>query len=281
MSNYLRYWAKTTKREAILPRPAWTDARVRCFVRVLAVAFAFMILGTQSQAESPPICPSHETEPYPPYGELRKPPNTAIWREVGQDSGADCEDLFQEPMALVVALAGRFRHTGSVEDIASRIGAVSWTEELPYWSTTEQKWRVLVSEAFALNEPDANTTRPDFTADEVLSGRTLYFAQNDTRSTGLNIYGITVNSADRDHLSFEIINITPIKFSFLTLFEPGTLLSVHFVERKNRAVWSYYGISLVKSGAVDGHEKSFINRGAAFYRFLIGQPADQNPPLAP
>lgn len=250
-------------------------------MRLLAIALVFIILGTQSRAESPPICPSHGTEPYPPFGELKKPPNVAIWREVGLDSGADCEGLFQEPVALVVALAGRFRHTDSVEEIASRIGAISSMEELLYWSTTEQKWRVLVSEAFALKEPDVNTTRPDFIADEVLSGRTLYFAQNDTRSTGLNIYSITANSADRNHLSFEILNITPIRFLFLTLFEPGTLLSVHFVERKDRAVWGYYGITLVKSGAIDGYEKSLINRGAAFYRFLIGQPADQTPPLAP
>jgi len=271
----------TTIRKAVLPRPASTDIGARWFVRLPTVAFALMTVGFQSQAESPPICPAHGTEPYPPYGELRQPPNVATWRDVGPVSGADCEGLFQEPVAFVVALAGRFQHAGSVEDIAARIGAVSLTEGLPYWSTTEQKWRVLISEAFALEEPDADTTRPNFTADEIFSGRTLHFAQNDTRSTGLNIYGITTNSADRDHLSFEIINTSPIRLSFLTLFEPRTLRSVHFLDHQGQGVWGYYGISTVKNGAVDGHEKSFINRTAAFYRFLIGQPADQAPPLAP
>lgn len=240
-----------------------------------------MIAGSQSGAAPAPICPSHRSMPYPPYGELGEPPSVATWRDIGPVSGANCEALIQEPMALVIALAGRFQNTGSVEDIASRIGAISLTKGLPYWSTTEQRWRVLVSEAFALEGPDANTARPDFTADEILSGRTLYFAQNDTRSTGTNIYGITANSADRDHFSLEIKNITAVRLSFLTLYKPRDLLSAHLVERINQDVWSYYGVFMVKSGPVDGHEKSFINRSAAFYRFLIDESAGQIPPLAP
>jgi hypothetical protein len=62
---------------------------------------------------------------------------------------------------------------------------------------------------------------------------------------------------------------------------PGNVGSVHLVERINQDVWSYYGVFMVKSGPVDGHEKSFINRSAAFYRFLIDESAGQIPPLAP
>ena len=257
-----------------------TNARRSIWTNLAVTVICALGIG-QSEAASPPICPSHSSVPYPPFGELGDPPRVATWRDIGPNSGADCEGLFQEPMALVIALAGRFRHAGSVEDIASRIGAISSTRGLTYWSTTEQRWRVLISEAFALEGPDADMARPNFTADEILSGQTLFFVQNDTRSTGINIYGITAHSADRDHLSFRIINITPVRLWFLTLFKPRTLLSVHFVERLDRDVWSYYGISAVKSGPVDGHEKSFINRKAAFYRFLIGEPTDQAPPLGP
>ncbi|MGH8611324.1 MAG: DUF6675 family protein [Gammaproteobacteria bacterium] len=270
-----------SKHEAVWPRLASIDIRASRFVRSLIAAFAFMIVGSQSQAEPPPICPSHGAEPYPSYGDLGKPPNTATWRDVSLALGADCKGLFQEPMALVVALAGRFEHNGSAEDIAERMGAISLTQGLIYWSTTEQGWRELVTEAYALEEPDVDKRRSDFTADEILSGRTLHFAQDDTRSTGSNIYSITARSVDRDHLSFEIINLTPIRLWFLTLFEPRALRSIHFIERQDHGVWGYYGISMVTNGVVDEHENSFINRNVAVYRFLIGQPADQAPPVAP
>ncbi len=187
----------------------------------------------------------------------------------------------QEPVTLAIALAGLFKHSGSIEDLASRIGAISSTEQLPYWSTTRQEWRVLISEAFALQKADAGTARPDFTSDEILSGQTLYFAQNDTRSRGLNVYSIVATSTGPDHLSFYMVNLTPIRLPVVTLFERQTLQSLHLIERKDRDVWSYYGISTVKKGPVKRHENSFINRNAAFYRFLIGQPPDQHPPLAP
>ena len=97
----------------------------------------------------------------------------------------------------------------------------------------------------------------------------------------MNIYSLTVRDIGRDRLSFEITNMTPIRFAFVTLFEPSTLRSFHLVERMEGDVWGYYGLSVVTSGSVDRYEKSLINRKAAFYRFLTGQPAEQAPPLAP
>lgn len=204
-----------------------------------------------------------------------------IWRNLVRETEADCGGLLLEPAALVTALAGRFRQAGSIEDIAARVGAISETEGLVYWSTLEQTWRVLISEAFALDGPDLDSARPNFTATEMMSGRLLYFAQNDTRSTGRNIYTVSMVSAESDRIAFEIVNVTPIRLPFLTLFDAGTLRSLHFIERQGRDIWGYYGIAVVRKGAVQGHEKSFLNRGAAFYRFLIGDPPDRDPPLAP
>ena len=139
----------------------------------------------------------------------------------------------------------------------------------------------MVSEAFALKHPTAETARPDFTATEILSGRTLYLAQDDTRSRGLNVYSLTAQLVGPDRLVVEIKNLTPVRFMLVTLFETHTLLSVHFIERIDRDLWGYYGLSAVRHGYVDGREKSFINRAAAFHRFLIGEPAAKEPPLAP
>ena len=245
------------------------------------LALALALAGSQSQAEPIPICPSHGSAPYPAYGELAGPPLVETWREIDLEQGADCTGPVQGPMALVVALAGRFKHLGSIEDIASRIGAISSTEGLVYWSTTEDRWRVLISEAFALEDPTADSARPDFTAKEILSGRTLYFAMDETRSTGLNVFSLTVQLTRPDRLLVKIMNLTPIHLMYITLSEPRSLLSVHFIERLEPDVWGYYGLSAVQNGSIKRHEKSFINRAAAFYRFLVGEPATKRPPLAP
>ena len=127
----------------------------------------------------------------------------------------------QAPAALAIALAGRFAHAGSSDQIAARLGAISQTNGLPYWSVTDGEWRTLVSDAFALDSSVSDAARPsaarpnaartDFTGQEMLSGQTLFFAQNDTRSWGLNLYSIRSIEASADRLVFESDNISPIK----------------------------------------------------------------------
>lgn len=184
-------------------------------------------------------------------------------------------------MELVVALAARFTHSGSLEDLAARVGAISSTEGLPYWSTTDQIWRPLISAAFAVEDAAGDRARPDFTAQEILSGKRLYFAQDDTRSSSLNVYSLTALAARPDWMVIEIENMTRIRFGFLTLFEPRALASIHIIDRLDGDLWGYYGLSAVRDGTMAGNEKSLINRAAAFYRFLTGTPPDQEPPLAP
>ena len=219
------------------------------------VALTLMLAGSPAQSQQAPICPSLESVPYPPYGKLGEAPMVEVWRGIDLQNGADCFGSVQGPMALVVAISSRFKHLGSIEDIASRIGAISSTEGLVYWSTNEDRWRVLISEAFALEEQSVNSVRPDFTVKEILSGRTLYFAQDDTRSTGPNIYTLTVQLTGAGRLSAKIINLTPIRFMFITLFEPRSLLSAHFIKRLGPDVWGYYGLSAVRGDSTMRHEK--------------------------
>ncbi len=217
----------------------------------------------------------------PDYGELGGPPVVEAWRDIDLERNDTCLGSIRGRMKLIIVLAGRFNHSRSLEDISSRIGAVSSTKGLPYWSTTEDRWRPLISEAFALEDATSDTPRADFIAQEVLSGRTLYFAQEDTRSTSLNLYSLTARVATPDRMVIEIINLTSIRFWFVTLFEPRTLLSVFFIDRLGSGVWGYYGLSVVRDRSTEGHERSFVNRAAAYYRFITGVPADTEPPLAP
>lgn len=256
------------------------EIRVTAFARLLIIV-TLAVAGTQAWAQPIPPCPAGNTAVVPAYGEMGGPPVVQTWHDIDIEDREACLGGMRGRMALVVALAVRFDGAKSLEDVATRIGAISVTEGLPYWSVTDRQWRPLISESFAIDDPISRRRRPDFMAQEILSGRRLYFAQNDTRSTGLNVYSLSATSVAPDRLVVEIVNLTPIRFALVTLFDPQALRSVHFADRLETDVWGYYGISAVRAGAVDGQEKSFVNRAGAFYRFLAGISPEREPPLAP
>ncbi len=237
--------------------------------------------GTQAQATPNPPCPASDTPVAPAYGDPSGPPVVQTWHDIELDGRESCLDFVQGRMALVVALPHRFDGVISLEDIAARFGAISATRGMLYWSTTDQRWRPLISESFAIDEPNSRRPRADFSPQEILSGRTLHFAQNDTRSTGLNVYSLSARSVAPDRLVVEVVNLTPIRFTLATMFKRQALRSVHFIDRLEKGLWGYYAITAVQAGAVDGQEKSFINRANAYYRYLIGKLPDSEPPLAP
>lgn len=253
---------------------------MRALARYVIIT-ALAVAATPAVAQPIPPCHTGNTAVVPAYGELGRPPVVQTWRDIDIEDRDACLGGMRGRMALVVALAVRFDGAKSLEDVATRIGAISATEGLPYWSVTDRQWRPLISESFAIDDPISRRRRPDFTAQEILSGRRLYFAQNDTRSTGLNVYSLSATSVAPDRLVVEIVNLTPIRFALVTLFDPQALRSVHFSDRLETDVWGYYGISAVRAGAVDGQEKSFVNRAGAFYRFLAGVSPEREPPLAP
>lgn len=253
---------------------------LRLIARSSALCLAVGI-GLPAYAQPVLPCDAGRGAMVPAYGGPGDPPAARTWRDIDLPETPGCAGLLAGPAALAVALAGRFDGTLSLGDIATRLGAVSAIEGLAYWSVTDRRWRTLVSRSYAVDGPETRRPRPDFSVQEILSGRTLYFAQNDTRSTGLNIYRMAATAVAADRLTIEIVNVTPIRFTLVTLFEAEALRSIHFIDRLNEGGWGYYGLSLVRSGAVAGHEKSFVNRAAALYRHLAGLPPTAEPPLAP
>ena len=247
----------------------------------LRLALAILALGLSSaRAEGEPRCPGARAAPYPAYAPTGAPPEVAVWREL--DALPDgCPVALDASAPLVVALAGRFTHAGPVDGLAARVGAVSATVDLPYWSVTDGTWKPLVSAATALGGPDPDDGRPDFDAAEVLGGDALHFAQNDTRSWGDNVYRLRALAASADRLVVETENVSAIRLGPVTLFGPGAVASVQFVERLEGSTWGYYGLTVVRDGAFEAHEKSLINRQAALHRLLIGDAPDGAPPLAP
>lgn len=248
----------------------------------LAVALgALAMAGAQALAAPGPSCPTPGRMPVPAFAPAGAPPAVAIWHDLDGGPGGLCAEAVRGHVKLAVALAARFRGPRSLKGIAARIGAVSATSGLRYWSTTDGNWRVLIAEATALREPSEDATRPDFAADEVLAGGKLFFRQDDTRSTGWNLYSLTARRDGPDRLVVTVVNLTAIRFLLVPLAAPGDLVSVHVIARLGPRLWGYYGLSAVRGGGVEAFANSLVNRAAAFYRFLTGRPGDAAPPLAP
>lgn len=238
--------------------------------------------GSPGAPPQPPCAAG--AEPWPAYAPPDAPPAVMTWTDIRLAGKPDCLGAVAGRTNVVAVLAGSFRHPagadGTLDALAARFGAVSETAGELYWSTTDGRWRRLIDEAFALERPDTDARRGDFTAAELRRGEPLYFAQDDTRSTGTNLYRMTALHSGPDRLVVEIVNESTISFLLVPLFDSGGLVTLHVVEDLGGGLWGYYGLTAVREGSVEDHEKSLINRAAAFYRFLRGLPGDAAPPLA-
>ncbi len=248
---------------------------------LIALAASIQIVSYHVRANSTPaaICPTGTDTPYPAYSNTGDTPSIAIWRDL-TSLPVNCHIALDEPAALGVALAAHFTFTGTSNELATRLGAISELQGIKYWSVTDNNWRELITDASALRSANPTDTREDFTAQEMLSGQTLHFAQNDTRSWGTNVYSVQKKDSSPNQLVFFSENVSNIKLGLITLFAKNTAQSITFITQANGTLWSYYSLAVIKDGTFAAKEHSLINRQAALYRFLIGQASDQEPPLA-
>jgi len=185
-----------------------------------------------------------------------------------------CAGFTAKGDGVLVAVAGSFQFTGSVDALLARFGAVSALKGLKYWSVTEGRWLTLITKATALEGPDLDRPRSDFSLAEMRSGADLYFAQSENRAGGDVVYWMRVRDFGSNRLVVAIENASPVSRYLVTVFNPGDLASVHFLERRGPGVWGYYGLawagdSLVSRLAVP--EASYVNRALALYRHFLGE----------
>jgi hypothetical protein len=161
-------------------------------------------------------------------------------------------------------------------------GAVSSLAGMRYWSTTHQQWQTLIPDAYAVTSAEGSTRRADFALDELKQGSVRYFQQSDNLS-GKAIFRLRIAEATADRLVFEVANVTSMRYLLFTLFHPGEMQSIYYLERESENVWRYYSMARTGKNAsrlTTGHEASWINRSAAFFRHVAGIPTDQEPPAA-
>lgn len=242
-----------------------------------------VLLGWSSVllAQNAPRLPC-AASPLPSYAAIGQQPNFQVWRKTGEGwwTPPPCTGWRDTGSSLVVALAGAFTHAGTIDELLNRFGAISTLSGIRYWSVTDKEWRVLVTEADPVIGPDAKERRPDFSAAELKAGQNLYFVQRDSRSTGEVVYRMRVREAVADRLVVEVENVTPVRTFIFTVFVPGAMKTLYFLERRARESWGLYALLSADSSYAAGNEASFINRAAAYYRHFTGVPTDGAPPLA-
>ena len=107
----------------------------------------------------------------------------------------------------------------------------------------------MISVSHAIAGVGDTDPRPDFSAAEILSGRTLYLAQRDTRSHGLNVHALQATSPSEDMLIVTITNVTPIRFLVAELFQPNALMTTIIFTRILGDEWGYYGLTVAREAA--------------------------------
>ncbi len=245
---------------------------------------ALLLCQAHGYAQLRPQPPCGE-DPVPSYPGLDSSPAVKFWSE--SEFGRDwmppaCTGWAAPGFSTLITTVARVRYTAGVEGLLRRIGAISELAGMRYWSTTHQQWQTLIVSAHALTGPRPDQRRQDFTPDEMTPGKALYLEQADNLS-GTAIYRMHIAEASADRLVFDVENVSIMRYIFLTLFDPGEMQSIYFLDRESDEVWRYYSIARTGRNAsrlATGHAPSSINRAVAFYRSLAGIPTDQEPPAA-
>ena len=273
----------TPLREEGRPASARHRAAKRWRWRALALV-SLVCLQTAAAAEAPsPPCGG---PPQPSYAAPGEPEHSGTWSRSDLGDGwvpPSCTGWTGPDFRIIAALAARFREPASADQLLARFGAISSQIGLRYWSATEHRWRELITAASAVEGPAGKQPRADFSAAELKSGRDLYYSQSDNRSAGQVVYRMRAIEVRPDRIVIAVENVSSIRLLLLTLFPPGSIQSLHFLERQPDGGWGYYGLMRTRADSsflTGGFVSSYVNRAAAFYRHIAGLPTEDVPAAA-
>lgn len=242
----LRFRAALTFSALLLALPAAYPAReAERFQLSFPALQAGRLIDVEPQLGPQPPCGKEPTPPYPGLDDLAivkswsksdfgrdwKPPACTGWTEVG--------------FTTLVTIVARFHHTSEAEGLLRHIGAISELAGMRYWSTTHKQWQTLIVDAYALTGLQPSQRREDFTPDEMKKGKLLYYVQVDNLS-GKATYRMHIVEASANRLVFDVENVSTMHDLFITLFHPGEIQSIYFLDRESENVWRYY--SIVRTG---------------------------------
>jgi hypothetical protein len=256
-------------------------ARAGWLVFVAAVTSG---VAVASDRPAQPVCLSSGVTPV--FAPLNAAPIAQATRVLdgrrASPSGANCFEK-ADSAATWITVASTVQTSDGQNAFIERFGSVSTLLTVRYWSTSEQKWRPLVSSASAIVSTNATTPRADYSLAELVTGEDRYYSVTDSRSGRAVTYRLRLWTSQPTGFVVESANVDAIRQWGITLYDPGGLHTLYFLKKQSPNVWTYYSITrlLPKSFLADGHDKSFINRAVALYRHVVGLPTDAEPPSAP
>ena len=229
---------KQTK-EFVTRAPAW-------------LVVAFLLWPVPALADSSPLPPCTAGGP-PPYPIFGNPPYVRNWSESDLSAGwtpPACVAWASQHFTLLTALAASFPFEGQVDELLMRFGAVSAWRGTRYWSVTDHRWEILITDSAAVEASDRNRRRADFSVAELKAGQDLYFVQQDNRSSGEVTYRMRIEDARPERFAITIENVSAVSLFLFTLFEPGDLEATYIVQRLSPTSWGYYSLSGVRENGL-------------------------------
>jgi hypothetical protein len=209
---------------------------------------------------------------------------TRVKGDAAAPAGAGCfEEL--DSAATWITVASVIRTSDTASTFVGRLGAISQLLTVQYWSTTQQKWRPLVSSAHAIATVGAARPiqRGDYSAAELASAQDRYYVVADSRSGQDVTYRMRLRLSQPGRVVVETANVDAVKQWGITIYAPEGLHTLYFFDERAPGVWAYYSITRVlpKTFLAEGHEKSYINRAVALYRHYVHLPTNGEAPSAP
>jgi len=249
------------------------------------MAIAFVTQVAHHAAAGEPVAPCG-SDPYPLYAAPGPLPALALWQEGELPAGwapPACTGWVPREDVVVFAVAARFKHEGSFEDLLARAGAFSRQTEIRRWNLKTGRWEQQYEASAALGNPDPESHRQDFRPAEFVAGALLYFMQDDTESLGPIVHELTVRERTADRIVITTRNVNKGKVHFIPVIDPGGLEGLFIVEREAGSIWHYYSLTrvhLLIPDAMAPSPKDYLNKGVALFRFMVGIATDTEPPAA-
>jgi hypothetical protein len=251
----------------------------------LALLAALHGAGPALGQEAPvPPCAGAPSPAWPAAG---APPIVRLWHADELPPGwtpPACSGVERPAGAVLVTLAGSFRHEGDTRSILARLAAVSTHASILYWSVSRQEWRPMLEAASALSGPDPDARRDDFRPDELRPGERFHILHDDSEPMGPVVYAVELREVGPDGFTMVTRNAGPARLFGFTVAKPGQLSSMLTVERAAPGLFHYYtltSVGLAPMAAALVPDASHVNRAVATYRFVAGIPGDAEPPAAP
>lgn len=215
--------------------------------------------------------------PYPAWPDTPGQLTIATWDEQQLPAWQPpaCTGWQAGGFSVLLAASGRLTGPEGTSAILQRLGRISELAGLRYWSVSRDRWTTLIDRAHALTGPDPDARRPDFSPDELQTGRDHFYWQREPTTSGSAVYAFRLLEHSPQRLVISVRNVGPVRWLGITLLAAGRAESIYVVERLSEDQWGYYQLTRLGHGR---HEwlpvtrASYANRAIALFSHFAGLP---------